>query len=363
MGGFDPVDWALAERIGRRVASRPSRQPTPPPDRDLPAQFRDLVAQAEVLVSAETRLQPLAGPAEAVVLTRADWVSVNVGSFRRLLGPLLEQWTDGSKAGGIARQVTRSSSAVELGALLGWMSSRVLGQYDMLTGGDDGAGDTVYVVGPNLQAVERRFGFDGGQFRLWVAIHECTHRAQFTGVPWLRGHFLAQLHDMTASMSQSPAELFGALRAALGDRATARQRLRDGGAVAVFAGPQAQAALMRMSGMMSLLEGHGDVVMNRAGACHIADAERFARVLSARRATANPLARLVQRLTGLEAKLNQYAAGERFLAAIESDCGPRAVDRCWTAPEALPSMDEIRTPTLWIKRLGVPRLSTRAAAV
>ncbi len=103
---------------------------------------------------------------------------------------------------------------------------------------------------------------------------------------------------------------------------------------------------------MSLLEGHGDVTMSRAVGDLVPSAGRFSAVLQARRRRSNPLTRLVLRLTGIEGKLNQYAAGERFIAAIEAEGGPRAVDVCWRDPANLPSLDEIRNPQKWLDRVG-----------
>ena len=123
--------------------------------------------------------------------------------------------------------------------------------------------------------------------------------------------------------------------------------------LAVLATPEQREAMQRIGGLMSLLEGHGDVTMDRAGADLIPNAQRFSRVLRERRKQANPFARFVQRMTGLEAKLNQYAAGERFIAAVEGVAGPRVIDRCWEGPENLPTMDEIKAPERWLERMDV----------
>jgi coenzyme F420 biosynthesis associated uncharacterized protein len=211
----------------------------------------------------------------------------------------------------------------------------------------------VYLVGPNMLALEHRYGFEPDQFRLWVTLHELTHRAQFTGVPWMREYFMGLVHQTLDLADPDPSRVATALMDAMRDRDAAKQRLRDGGVVAMIASAEQQAVFTRVSGLMSLLEGHGDVVMDRAGADLIPAAERFSRVLHERRQRANPLTRLVQRLAGLEGKLNQYAAGERFIAAIEAVGGERAVDRCWESPDSLPSIDEVRAPELWLGRVGL----------
>jgi coenzyme F420 biosynthesis associated uncharacterized protein len=237
--------------------------------------------------------------------------------------------------------------------MLGWMSTRVLGQYDLLV--SDGTNDegAVYIVGPNMLMLENKFGFPHEEFRMWVTLHELTHRAQFTGVPWMREHFLGLVNHTVELADPDPARLMGAVRDAFRDREAAKQRLRDGGIVAIVATAEQQAVFNATAGLMSLLEGHGDVVMDRAGAEIVPSAARFARVLRERRRRINPLGRIIQRLVGLEGKLNQYAAGERFIAEIEGVAGERAVDACWLEPANLPSLDEIRTPQLWIDRVGL----------
>jgi coenzyme F420 biosynthesis associated uncharacterized protein len=204
-----------------------------------------------------------------------------------------------------------------------------------------------------MASLEHRFGFDPEQFRLWVTLHELTHRAQFTGVPWMREHFLGLVHETLALADPDPARMVAAVRDAMRDRGAARQRLRDGGVMAMVSTAEQQAVFHRVAGLMSLLEGHGDVVMDRAGTDIIPSAERFSRMLAERRRRANPIARIIQRLVGLEGKLNQYAAGERFIAAIEAVGGERAVDRCWRTPENLPSLDEVRSPQRWLDRVGL----------
>jgi coenzyme F420 biosynthesis associated uncharacterized protein len=237
-----------------------------------------------------------------------------------------------------------------VGALLGWMSTRVLGQYDVLFGSDTADADAVYLVGPNLASLEQRFGFDPHEFRTWVLVHELTHRAQFTGVPWMHAHFAGLVQDGLAFADPDPTAVLDALRAARRERRAAGQQVRDSGVVGLLAGPEQRAVMARISGLMSLLEGHGDVTMTRAAGPLVPNAERFERVLRERRKAANPVNRLVLRLVGIEAKLAQYAAGERFITAIEARRGDRAVDRCWQDAASLPSLAEIRAPQEWLAR-------------
>ena len=354
-----PVDWALAERVGVRVAgtdalARSYHHDSVGPDVD------ELVPLAEQLVADVTGLRSANGPARAAVVDRADWVRANLAAFQRLLGPHLERWTEKLGSGAsLARTATRTATAVELGTLLGWMSKRVLGQYDLLVADPESAdaGDTVYVVGPNLLALEKRFGFPPREFRLWLCLHEVTHRAQFTGVPWMRDHYLGLVGETLTLADPNPGRMFEALRD--GMRSIRRDGMRafdDGGIAAVLATPEQREVMARIGGLMSLLEGHGDVTMDRAGAGHVPSAERFSRVLRERRKQQAPFVQLVQKLLGIEAKLNQYAQGEAFLAAIEAELGERAIDRCWECAAHLPTIAEIRAPEAWLARVGGRRV-------
>jgi coenzyme F420 biosynthesis associated uncharacterized protein len=338
-----PVDWKRAERVAIHVAAR---QPGGGRADLRSVDFTEMARLAEDRVEATTGLRSLLGPAEICIVDRPDWIRANIASMRTLIDPVLTRLGVHGPVGAVTAQV----AGVEVGAMLGWMSARVLGQYDVLLG-DTGNGDSVYLVGPNMTGLEERFGFDPDQFRLWVTLHELTHRAQFTGVPWMREHFLGLVHRTLDLADPDPARILGALREAVQNRGAAGQRLRDGGVMAMVSTPEQQAVFQRVAGLMSLLEGHGDVVMDRAGTDLIPSAERFSRILQERRRRANPLARLVQRLVGLEGKMNQYAAGERFIAEIEAESGERAVDRCWEDPDHLPTLEEVRDPQRWLARM------------
>ena len=349
----DPIAWDIAERVAVRVAGREPFAASYHLD-SLGPDFDELTSEAERLVSEATGLVSLAGPARARVVDRSDWVRANLRSFRRLLRPLTDRLGDRVSGNAIAGKVTRTVAGAEVGALLGWMSTRVLGQYDLLVVEDDSADDQdlVYYVGPNVLGLEKRFAFPPREFRLWLALHEVTHRLQFTGVPWLRPHFLSLVDASLGSIEPDPKRFVQALRRAADEVRAGRNPLDDGGLVTLLATPEQQEVLGRIGGMMSLLEGHGDVTMDRAGADLIPSAARFSRVLRHRRQSVSGAAKLVQKLIGLEAKMNQYEQGERFVHALEAAGGRELVDRIWTGPEMLPTLVEVKDPPLWLARVG-----------
>ena len=350
----DLIAWDTARQVAKRVA----RQQTPLTQyelRSLESDFEEMTAQAEDLVAAETGLRSLAGPARARVTDRAQWVDANVASFQRLLRPVLAKLAaraESARFSPVPVQVTRQLAGAEMGLVLGWMSSRVLGQYDQLIIEDERPEDQdmVYYVGPNIISVERRFGFAPREFRLWLAIHEVTHRAQFTGVPWLRDHFLSLVDRTLGGIDPDPKQLLNALKRSADSIRSGNNPLDDGGLVTLIAGPEQYAAIQEIGGMMSLLEGHGDVTMDRAGADLIPSSTTFSRTLHERRRQRG-LAKVLSVLIGMDAKMRQYQQGERFIAAVEKSGGPQLLSRVWEGPQWLPSTAEIKEPERWIARV------------
>lgn len=398
------VDWKLARSVAGRVSNPDPRFAESRIRDGLESDLLELTTQAEELVEAETGLVSLAGPAKARVTDRLGWVDANLASFDRLVRPLLHRLREeersrngegpddqpglfkragstltetvpfgdrlapvvgpavrgvGSTVGGAVNNASEFLSpkvaGLEVGALLGWMSGRVLGQYDLLIIEDERPEDQdwVYYVGPNILMLEERYAFPAREFRLWIAVHECTHRAQFTAVPWLRPYFLSLVNELLDSVDPDPKRLMDAVRTAIEDRRNGSgPSLADGGLSMLLATPEQRKTLDKVSGLMSLLEGHGDITMDRAAVDLIPSQARFHKVMSQRRKNASGVSKLVQRLTGLEAKLAQYEEGENFVKAVEAAGGRSLFDEVWADAGNLPTIDEIRDPDLWIARMG-----------
>jgi coenzyme F420 biosynthesis associated uncharacterized protein len=354
----EPVDWPTARRVARVVAGRDALA-----DSYLAASlhrdFAEVTAQAEAVVADFTGLHS-PGPSYAVVLDRGGWVEANVDSMRRLLLPLTERLGARIASSPVA-PIGRYVTGTEVGVLLGYLAQRVLGQYDLLVPKDQARSDAVYYVGPNVLNLEKRFAFRPRDFRLWIAIHEVTHRAQFTGVPWLKGHFLSLVERTLGIVDPDPKSLANAVRRAADELRQGRNPLDDGGIVGLFATPEQRALLGEVQALMSLLEGHGNFVMSDLGRRYVAGEDRMERVLHARR-QAGGITALMQKLLGLEMKLRQYAVGERFVRGVVDAAGVRALDAAWRGPSSLPTLDELQAPERWLARVDAGGPASASAA-
>jgi coenzyme F420 biosynthesis associated uncharacterized protein len=349
------VDWDLAQRV---AAGALILKPAPATYRSasLQAQFDELTARAEILVSEATGLHSSHGSARAKVTDRSEWAAANVRSMERLVGPALaniQRNGVGKKVGRSALTAGRVMSGTQLGLMLAYMSTRVLGQYDLLIQDESPEDqDLVYYVGPNVVSIEERHGFVPSQFRLWLALHEVTHRMQFTAVPWLRDHFVKLVGELLEPLQADPSGLGETLQRVFVEVRAGRNPLEESGVMGMLATPEQRLALSKISGMMSLLEGHGDVTMDRAGAAEVPGAATFSKVLRERRANTRGFAKVMSRLLGLEAKMRQYAEGEAFVESVEAAGGPELLARVWRGPEWLPTLAEIRSPGEWVARAG-----------
>jgi coenzyme F420 biosynthesis associated uncharacterized protein len=346
------VAWDVAERVARQLLWR-----VRPLDEHvaarLAADFAEATEHAEAIVTELTGLRSSRGPARAVVTDRGGWVTANIASFQQLLHPLGERLATGSARSRRALSpASRAASGVEVGVLLAWMSGRVLGQYDLLPVDGSGDGDIVYYVGPNVLELERRHGFAPREFRLWIAVHEVTHRMQFTGVPWLREHFLGLVERGMSFATPDGRVVLESLQRAASEIRAGRNPLAEGGVVGLIASSEQLEMLREAQALMSLLEGHGDVVMALAGSELIPGARRFAETLRERRESVSGLARAVQQIVGIEAKMRQYAQGEHFVERVRADGGDDLLATVWSSAEMLPSLEEIREPERWIARAG-----------
>jgi coenzyme F420 biosynthesis associated uncharacterized protein len=336
------ADWDAALSVGRSVAG--SGPKVAPADR---ARMReDLaghVARAEGYVAAFTGLGLQGFRARAWVMGRGDWIRQNIAGLQRVLEPLAERIHRKRPD----RTLGRKTLGVQSGAILGYVSRRVLGQFDVFLPPDDEG--LIYFIGPNLLDVEQRFALAPEDFRLWVATHEVTHRVQFSAAPWLRGYMGGLIDEYLDTVSLESGELLAQLKRAV-DEIRHGADLRGPGGLLLLLSPEQRAIFERTQALMSLLEGHASYVMDEVAADHVRDLARLKRALKTRRQVAG-MEKTLQRVIGFDQKVAQYDAGEAFVRDVIGRAGQSGFNLVWTAPASLPTKDEIAVPARWVDRV------------
>lgn len=231
--------------------------------------------------------------------------------------------------------------------MLGFMGSKVLGQFDPFHEGPDEHG-RLLLVAPNVVHIERELGVDPHDFRLWVCLHEETHRVQFTAVPWMADHLRSQMELVAGSIKGDPAQLVGDLTKKVVDLFTGKT---DGSLIDLMTTPEQKQVIDQITGVMSLLEGHADVVMDGVGPEVIPTVASIRNRFTQRRQGVGTLDKLLRRLLGIDQKMAQYRDGAVFVRAAVDKVGMDGFNAVWEEPANLPSKAEILDPQLWISRV------------
>ncbi|MCZ7415094.1 MULTISPECIES: zinc-dependent metalloprotease [unclassified Streptomyces] len=363
------VDWNLATATATRLV-RQGPEVSRDEARAVVAELRRHAKASEEHVRSFTGLEPRGPQADTPVLVvdRPGWIRANVAGFRELLVPLLKKMHERrAKAPGgmVLGAVGGKVAGVEVGMLLSFMASKVLGQYETfapptaeLPGAPGGGGGRLLLVAPNIVHVERELDVPPHDFRLWVSLHEETHRTQFTAVPWLREHLEGEIHAFMAETDVDPSTLLERLRevgqAFAGSRDEEEGAGRGGGRsiVDLVQTPAQREVLDRLTAVMSLLEGHADYVMDGVGPAVVpAVGEIREKFQKRRQAGAGRLDLVLRRLLGLDAKLRQYRDGARFVRTVVNQVGMDGLNKVWTSPNTLPTKSEIAEPADWIARV------------
>jgi coenzyme F420 biosynthesis associated uncharacterized protein len=283
------------------------------------------------------------------VIDRPAWVDTNAAGMRTIMDPLVDRLTAERPVGKVAEQVGGRLTGVQVGLILGFLSGKVLGQFEFF----ERSGGQLLLVAPNLVAVERVLKVDPHDFRLWVCLHEVTHRVQFTAVPWLRQHMLDEVDALAGAIDTDPAELRRRLAGAVGELVkVARGQGTGAGVVSVLATPEQRAILDRVTAFMSLVEGHAEWVMNAVPESVIPSQQVIeSRFAQRRRHGGNPLDRMLRRLLGMEAKTRQYVDGSAFVRSVVDRVGVDGFNVIWTSRDTLPTRAEITDPARWIARV------------
>ncbi|MPY32378.1 zinc-dependent metalloprotease [Streptomyces adustus] len=359
------VDWNLAVATATRLV-RPGPEVSRDEARAVVAELRRHAKAAEEHVRGFTRM----GTADVhdtpvLVVDRPGWVRANVAGFREILRPLLDKMQDrrgNSPGGAVLGVVGGKVTGVELGMLLSFLSSRVLGQYETfapatreLPAGPAGGG-RLLLVAPNIVHVERELDVQPHDFRLWVCLHEETHRTQFSAVPWLRDHVEGEIQSFLGETDVDPMTFLERIREAAQSLAGGRPEGEedDGGRslVELVQTPAQREILTRLTAVMSLLEGHADFVMDGVGPSVVPSVAEIREKFQQRRAKgASRLDTTLRKLLGLDAKLKQYRDGERFVRAVVDQVGMDGFNRVWTSPNTLPTKAEIAEPGDWVARV------------
>jgi coenzyme F420 biosynthesis associated uncharacterized protein len=379
------IDWDLATSTGVRFA-RQGPQVSLADARAVVAELRGLTAVVQQPVREVTGLTSQGSVGPVAVVDRPGWIRANVDGFRVVLEPLADKLAERGNsvpaAGPVIGQLGPRVTGVQAGLILAYLSARVLGQYELFlppadgeasrgtdqpTGsghngqnamnGSNGSGAAggvgrLTLVAPNIVMVERELGVDPHDFRRWVCLHEETHRVQFTSVPWLRGYVQGMMTEFLLASDLDPGAIVDRLRSAATAVADAVRGSDGESLVEAIQTPAQRALLDKLTAVMTLVEGHGDYVMDAVGPRVVPSVAEIREKFSHRRGSAGRVEQILRRILGIDLKMKQYEQGSRFVSAVVEEAGMAGFNKVWTSPETLPTRAELASPRDWLERVA-----------
>jgi coenzyme F420 biosynthesis associated uncharacterized protein len=368
------IDWDVATATGVRWV-RPGPAVSLTEARKVVAELRQLAAEVADPVRELTGLPGSPDDGLVAVVDRPGWIRANVDGFRVVFDPLVEHLAERGAAppgGSVISAVGSRVTGMQAGLILAYLAGRVLGQYELFLPPDPDAAATgdsstghsstghsstgapagrLTLVAPNIVMIERELGVDPSDFRRWVCLHEETHRTQFTSVAWLRPFVQQQMTEFLLASDLDPASILDRLRAG-GDAVGGAVGGRGGTSlIEAIQSPRQREILDQLTSVMTLVEGHGDYVMDAVGPSVVPSVAQIRERFSARRGSAGRMETALRRILGIDLKMKQYEQGSRFVQMVVSEAGMDTFNKVWTSPETLPTAAEIADPMVWLARI------------
>jgi coenzyme F420 biosynthesis associated uncharacterized protein len=344
------VDWSIARQVARFAAG--SAEP-PAFDLELDVRVRDAQAHVTSYTGIEPS-DPLPAP-EAV--DRSEWAEVNLAGIAALLEPVTDRLAGRLDAAGPLagplRMAAGATLAAEAGLVVGYMSQRVLGQYELSLLQPETTPRLLFVA-PNLGRAVGELGVDRGSFLDWIVFHELTHALQFVGAPWLREHLGGLMREYLETVDVRFERGSAGGLPSLPNVPKLVEQFREGGLAALVQSREQRSIMERVQATMAVIEGYAEHVMDAVGEQALPHYDGLRAAMDRRRRSRSAPERLLQRLLGLDLKLRQYEEGKAFADAVVAATDVATLNRVWESPQALPNLSELRSPERWIARVGRP---------
>jgi len=348
------VDWALARQIARFAAGNAQ---VPALGVDLEA----MSADAERQVADYTGLTLPGPPPPPEMIDRATWAEINLDTLSGFLDPVAERLSDrlGSAGplSGPLRAAASATLAAEVGLVAGYMSQRVLGQYELSLLQPEQPARLLF-VGPNLVKAIGEMSLDRDSFFAWIVFHEVTHVFQLAGVEWLRPYLADLLREYLETVEVSIEKGAAGGLPSLPSASEIVAAYREGGLAALVQSKEQRGIMRRLQAVMAVVEGYSEHVMDAVGERVLPGYEKLREAMDRRRASRSAPQRALERLLGLDLKMRQYVLGKQFCDAVQKQHGIDTLNRVWEAPELLPNLRELENPEAWVSRIR----NERAAA-
>ncbi len=337
-----PVNWKLADEVIKSVAG--SQQPIEP---TIAEEYRELTLAAELLLADAAGLS-VPSAAQMHPVDRSTWAKENAQSFRYLVEPLAMKLSGSMGAAGPLASLAPAMLGMQAGSMVGFMSQRALGQFDVGLPALDHADR--YLIVPNVEAFATEQGIDAHQVRMWATLREVAHHA-IVEREWYRGAFLKAVETFFSGLEFDPSGMTDML-GSMQDPSQLEGLLEGPEGVANLLGMKSDPVkLEKLQAMIAITEGFGDFVVARVAAGTLPDLNRLGEAAARRRAESHEGADLLQQLAGLDLQRHRARDAAEFATEVSQRWGDEALDTMWLQPVNLPTLNELTDPVGWAARV------------
>ncbi|MDQ6694092.1 MAG: zinc-dependent metalloprotease [Chloroflexota bacterium] len=349
------MEWNRVRQMAHQIIREEA--PAPGWHESWESYYRDMVARCYPVITAEIGRE-LPVPLDSIqAFSRNEWIDANIANFRQLFEPIEAMYMRAQGPGNLGTMlmgdVSQSVLSGQLGILLGYLARRVLGQYDLsLLGKEPVSQGRLYFVEPNINAVQKELGLDADDFRLWIALHETTHAYEFEAYPWVREYFNSLLEEYFSLISDDILQFGSNLSGVRGLAERAMSNISSGeNWIEKMMSPEQRVLFNKLQALMSIIEGYSNYIMNAVGERLLPSYNVIKERFEARAANRSSAEKLFVRITGLALKMEQYRLGEAFINAVVAQQGVSLANRVWEGPDFMPTMEELRNPSMWVGRI------------
>ncbi len=341
------MNWRQSAGVAIEIAGRPPGEGKIDPGAG--DEFAEYARRLWPVVMETAHLKAVGAPPRPILLSREEWIATTSQSIAPLVELVLGELAgEDRRIGSRFKRVSGTIVSSELGIVLGYIATRVLGQYDVDLLNKDARPPQLFMIYPNIVATEERLGVDSAAFRQWLTLHELTHALEFRANEWLANYLNSLIMEHIGylksrigrsgsdSDSDNPWHIF---------------RMMFSGSMSRLMSAQENPVLAKTQALMSILEGYSEFIMDRAAAQVIGPRHNVAELFESGRAQRGVLQKVFERIIGLHMKVEQYKLGFDFISVVDEAHGLELVNRVWTGPESIPTLTELEQPELWIDRM------------
>lgn len=353
--GGGPVNIEIAAQVAK-ASLGDSPQPTPSKTRETT--FADDVRAAEMLLSGYTRL-PVEEPARAALITPARWVEDTLTGWKWLFEAFAASFTntlgDNGEGGGAAAMmgpVVPLLMGLQVGTLVGQLAGDALGRFDLpIPRDDDGK---MFLVERNADRVSSDYDFDNRAFARWLALRETSRHLIFSAAPWTQKYLRAAFRELVESIEIDIGELEGKIAGLQSGNLEAMSSLGPSGALPLVPTERHRVALERLRSFITIFEGYSAHSGKAVAGEVLADSARIDEGMTRRAASPSEGKAALSSILGLTFDKQTATRGITFCDAVASLRGIQVLNLVWSAPDNLPTPDELRDPFHWIERVADP---------